>query len=94
MKEKILEFSSEVEEEVACAQFVRFRKFFKDHLGTRGHVLHKHLGRFVADHDAGRIGVTRGHCRHDRSVSHTQSVNAMHTQALVHHCQWVVPHTT
>src|SRR5947209_18606677 len=39
-----------------------------------------HISRLFADHDGWRIGVPRGHTRHDRGIDHTQLLHPIDTQ--------------
>jgi hypothetical protein len=51
-----------------------------DVLGT------KHFRRaFTDDDDAGRLGVARGHPRHDRRIGDTKAFDAIDLQVGVHH---------
>ena len=57
---------------------------FTNELGEADAVLGgDHLGRLLADHDRGRVGVAADHGRHDASVRHPQPPNLLDPQPRI-----------
>lgn len=48
-----------------------------------------HVGRFLADHECHRVGVTTRYERHDRRVHHPKPSDATYPQLWIDHGFWV-----